>query len=150
MKRLFQVFAISALVLTGLVASASAQTVATSTKVKVDFDFTAGNKQFPAGKYRIKTYNDMQSNTVLLVQRLDGKEQGVVATLPSQNNGKFGVGDVAFNKYGDKYFLSNVQIGDGSMTHQILKSRSERNIQRMSVKIAANQPNQVIIPATGQ
>ncbi|MDQ3009478.1 MAG: hypothetical protein M3X11_02060 [Acidobacteriota bacterium] len=150
MKRLFQVLAISALVLTGLVASASAQTVATSTKVKIDFDFTAGKQQFPAGKYRIKTYNDTQSQTLLLVQRLDGKEQGIVATLPNRNRGKLGLGDVSFNKYGDKYFLANVQVGDGSLTHHILKSRSERNLQQMSVKIAGVEPKQLIVPATDQ
>ncbi len=150
MKRLFQVLAISALVLTGLVASASAQTVATSTKVKIDFGFTAGKQEFPAGEYRIKTYDGTQSHALLLVQRLDGKEQGIVATLPNQNSGKYGLGDVSFNKYGDKYFLANVQIGDGSVTHRILKSRSERNIQRMSVKIASVEPKQVIVPASGQ
>ncbi|MEO6724589.1 MAG: hypothetical protein ABIU20_01085 [Blastocatellia bacterium] len=150
MKRLFQVLAISALVSTGLVASASAQTVSASTKVKIDFDFTAGNQQFPAGKYRIKTYNDIQSHTLLLVQRLDGKEQGIVATLPNQSSGKLGLGDVSFNKYGDKYFLANVQVGDGSVTHHILKSRSERNLQRMSVKIAGVEPKQVVVPVIGQ
>jgi hypothetical protein len=150
MKRLFQVMALSALVLTGLVASASAQTVSTGTKVKIDFDFTAGNQQFPAGKYRIKTFNDTHSQTLLLVQRLDGSEQGFVATTQNQNRAKYGPGDVAFNKYGDKYFLANVQLGDGGVVHQILKSRSERNTQRMSVKIAGVEPKQVIVPTTGQ
>ncbi|MEP7340875.1 MAG: hypothetical protein ABI977_24300 [Acidobacteriota bacterium] len=118
--------------------------------MKIDFDFTAGSQQFPAGTYRIKTFNDTHSQTLLLVQRLDGSEQGIVATTSNQSHGKYALGDVAFNKYGDKYFLANVQLGDGSAIHQIVKSRSERNIQRMSVKIATAEPKQVIVPATGQ
>src|SRR5689334_18894565 len=135
MKKLFQVLAISALVLTGLVASASAQSVATSTKIKVDFDFNVGNQQLPAGEYRIKTLNDPQPQKLFLVQRLDGKGQAIVSSIPNQNRGKVQPGAVTFNKYGDQYFLGGVQLGDGSVNNEVTKSRTERNLLRMSVKI---------------
>jgi len=150
MKKLFQVLAISALVLTGLVASASAQSVATSTKIKVDFDFNVGNEQLPAGEYRIKTLNDPQPQKLLLVQRLDGKGQAIVSSIPNQNRGKAEPGAVTFNKYGDQYFLAGVQLGDGSVNNEMTKSRAERNLLRMSVKIASAEPQQIVIPTTGQ
>lgn len=150
MKKLFQVLAISALVLTGLVASASAQSVATSTKIKVDFDFNVGNEQLPAGEYRIKALNDPQPQKLFLVQRLDGKGQAIVSSIPNQNRGEAQPGAVTFNKYGDKYFLAGVQLGDGSVKNEVTKSRTERNLLRMSVKIASAQPQQIVIPTTGQ
>ena len=149
MRKLFQVLAISALVLTGLVASASAQSNATSTKIKVDFDFNVSNQQFPAGEYRIKLFNETHSQKLLLVQRLDGKEHAIVASAPNQNRGHFAPGDVTFNKYGDKYFLASVQLGD-DLVHEISRSRSERNVQRMSVKVTTAQTKQIIVPTTGQ
>jgi len=150
MKKLFQVLAISALVLTGLVASASAQTVAKSTRIKVNFDFNVGNEQLPAGEYRIKVFNEGQTHKMLLVQRLDGKEQAIISSVPNQNRGPVRPGDVTFNKYGDKHFLAGVQLGDGSVNHQVTKSRAERNLLRMSVKVASNEPSQVTVPTIGQ
>ena len=149
MKKLSQVLAISALVLTGLVASASAQSNATSTKIKVDFDFSVSNQEFPAGEYRIKIFNDTHSQKLLLVQRLDVKGQAIVASAPNQNRGHFAPGDVTFTKYGDKYFLASVQLGD-DVVHQISRSRTERNVQRMSIKVTTAQAKQIIVPTTGQ
>jgi len=150
MKKMFQILAISALVLTGLVASASAQSVAESNRVKIDFPFNVGDKQLSAGEYRIKALNTDQAQKVILVQRLDGKGQAVIASVPGSNNGQLALGGVRFNKYGDKLFLASVQLGDDGVIHHMLKSRAERAAEKESPKIAGAQSKPVSVPTTGQ
>lgn len=150
MKKMLQGLTVSALVLAGLVVSASAQSSVNSTKVKVGFDFMVGNKQLPAGEYRIKILNNDNSGKLLRVESLDGKVAAIITGIQGSNRFGLQADQVKFNRYGDKYFLSGVRFGYEPNVHQIPRSRSERDAQRQSAKIASNQQKEVAIPTTGQ
>lgn len=142
MKKAFQMLAISAVVLVGLVASASAQSTSASTRMKVGFDFNVGNTQLPAGEYRIKIVNNDHARKLILVESLEGKPQAIVAGLPSQGSDELAGGEVQFTRYGDKYFLNSIRMGNEQIVHQLLKSRSEREAERESAKTATIRSSQ--------
>lgn len=145
MKKMFQVFALAGLVLMGVAASASAQTASSSMKVRVGFDFNVGNQQLPAGEYRIKTLNNSPSQQLIQVESVDGRVQAIVGSIPNPGSGRLAVGEVQFNRYGDKYFLSSVRVGD-DFIHEVLKSRAERQVTG-NVSL---QQKHVTLPATIQ
>ena len=71
---------------------------------KVPFDFVAGYKSFPAGEYRVAS----QSPSVLAVRSLDGKTTGFVLSQRTESVVPPTYSRLVFNKYGDKYFLSQI------------------------------------------
>ncbi|HEX9004355.1 MAG TPA: hypothetical protein VGB07_30860 [Blastocatellia bacterium] len=149
MKKLLQGLTVSALMLAGLAVSASAQSSVASTKVKVGFDFTVGNKQLPAGEYRIKAVNDGPGR-LLRVESLDGKATAIISGIKSSNRGSLKADQVKFNRYGDQYFLSTVRFGNEPTVHQVVRSRSERKAEDQATRTARSEQKSVTIPTTGQ
>lgn len=150
MKKLLQGLTVSALMLAGLAVSASAQSQPASTKVKVGFDFTVGNKQLPAGEYRIKVVNNDGSGRLLRVESLDGKKTAIISGIQASNRTGLKADQVKFNRYGDKYFLSTVRFGNEQNVHQIVRSRSERKAEDQTTRTASSEQKSVTIPTTGQ
>jgi len=147
-KRSVQLLAVSALVLCAVTASASAQSSVVSKNVKVDFDFYAGKKLMPAGEYEFKLSPNHQTHKLVHVRQVGGKANAIVASVPNLNTKGAKPGEIVFNKYGDRYYLARVQIGDSGYVHNVVKTKSERKLLR-AVAVNIND-NQVIVPTTGQ
>jgi hypothetical protein len=149
-RKLSRILAVATLVLTGMIAVASAQEPATK-KVKIDFDFFAGKQLMPAGEYIIKLKSNTTSHKFILVQQVDGSAQATVATVPNQNRRELEQGSITFNKYGSEYYLSGVALGDERVIHSVPKTRAEREVSK---KIAANKANgkseKVMTQSSGQ
>lgn len=101
----------------------SAQTIATAT---VPFDFTVGQTQLSAGTYEISTLahaagieirNTKAAKSVLTVVRSEHSRNDDSRTK------------LVFNRYGDKYFLSQVSRGLGGGVMQLPTSKLEKEIQ---------------------
>jgi hypothetical protein len=135
MKKIFNMLAVSMLVLVGLAATASAQDGATK-RVQIDFDFYAGKKLMPAGEYVIKLKQNTGTHKYILVKQVKGDGLAIVPSVPSSTRDYLETGSVRFNKYGDQYFLSGVQMSKDRVLHTTLKSRTEREVLR---KIAGNE-----------
>jgi hypothetical protein len=127
MKKIFNILAVTTLVLTGLIATASAQEASTK-KVQIDFDFYAGKKRMPAGEYIVKLKQNTGTHKLIVVQQVKGGSQAVVASVPSQIKHKLDPGSITFNRYGDQYFLSGVQLGSDRIIHKAIPSRAEREV----------------------
>ncbi len=92
----------------------------------VPFSFYVGNSQvMPSGTYRITPCNN---NTAVVVRNCN---EGVAAfhlTQPTDTKSKDN-GKLVFHKYGDMYFLSEVQ-GPGITTNLILPvAKNEKKLQ---------------------
>jgi hypothetical protein len=102
---------------------------ATNVKVDVPFAFVAGPNTLPAGQYRI-AIGEAQH-----VIRIEGAEQSVVVLAQSADAGKVQPETkLVFERFGDQTFLSKVWVSGRQDGEEILKSRSEVNLERMSRK----------------
>ena len=90
-------------------------------KVNVPFNFVAGAKTMPAGEYQIQT----ERSGVVLIQSGDSKSSTNLAAHSAQDTAMSGVAALRFNRYGDRYFLSQVWTGS-DVGQELLKSRAEK------------------------
>ena len=101
----------------------SAQTIA---KATVPFDFTVGQTQLSAGTYEINPLahaagieirNSTTAKSVLSVFRSEHSRNNDSRTK------------LVFNRYGDKYFLSQVSCGLGGGVMQLPPSKLEQEVR---------------------
>jgi len=90
-------------------------------KANVPFDFMVGAKTLPAGEYRIQT----ERPNLVLIQGSDSKFNTNLIAHSAQDTQMSGVAALRFNRYGDRYFLSQVWTGS-DMGQELLKSRAEK------------------------
>jgi hypothetical protein len=90
----------------------------------VPFDFTVGEKSFPAGTYRVTQPNDQ-----FVVVQAANYSQSIMALTMTDDPGKdAGANTLSFTRYGDRYFLSKIaNYSHGSRLHE---SAVEREMAR--------------------
>jgi hypothetical protein len=92
--------------------------------VNVPFDFVAGGKTLPAGEYAVRPSG--AGNTLILIDRKDASVSALIIThavvsLDTQTESK-----LIFNRYGDRYFLSQVWSEGNSQGRQLMKTAREK------------------------
>jgi hypothetical protein len=92
--------------------------------VNVPFDFVAGNTTLPAGEYSVKVSGPQGS--LLLIDRKDAKAAMFTNTHAVVKNEIQTESKLIFNRYGDRYFLSQVWTEGNSRGRQLLKSAQEK------------------------
>jgi hypothetical protein len=91
-------------------------------KVNVPFNFVAGAKTLPAGEYRVHT----ERPNVVLIQSNDSTSNMNLLIAHSAEDRKMdGVAVLRFNRYGDRYFLSEIWTGS-DVGRQLPRSRAEK------------------------
>jgi len=103
--------------------------------ITIPFDFAVGSKSFTQGEYLVRP-NVMQS--VIAIQSANGQAAAMALTLPMQAHNESGKARLVFNRYGDRYFLSQVWA-NGSQGRELSKSTAERELiaQARSTKSVA-------------
>ena len=76
--------------------------------VHVPFDFVAVEKTLPAGEYTLS----QQSNSVILIRSTDQKQALFVITQGTQSAKVQEQAKLVFDRFGDRYFLSEVWSND--------------------------------------
>lgn len=116
--------AVAAVALAGAI-SAQAQ-LATRATAQIPFTFSVASTGFSAGKCDI-TLPYQMPHVVLL--KCDGVSSGVFAVtspvggvLPIQQS------KLVFNRYGDRYFLSEIRIAGQAYAHRLPRSKVEREL----------------------
>jgi len=108
----------------------------------IPFDFTAGNQTLPAGEYLV---GKLSMNTpVLVIQRTDRSAQILAPSIPARSSEPQSDSKLVFNKYGNRYFLSQVWSAGYSSGRQLMKSSAEKELT-LSARLEA--PSQVILVA---
>ena len=84
------------------------------TIIYIPFNFTAGEKSFPAGKYVIERIWKT-SDTVWVIKRKDDVGKTMLLTRPVRANETQEATRLVFHQYGDLYFLSEIwTVGDAT------------------------------------
>lgn len=114
-------------------ASASAQTPGHNIRAAVPFEFNIGDQRLPAGEYSIGRLNS--DGMQLRISNVDSNESAnrltsaVIASAPQAQT------MLMFNRYGDRYFLSQVWTVGETTGRELRKSASER---AMASELAKN------------
>ncbi len=90
-------------------------------KVNVPFNFVAGAKTLPAGEYQVHSERPF----LVSIQSIDSKSNMNLITHSAQDRHMDGVAALRFNRYGDRYFLSEIWTGS-DVGRQLPKSRAEK------------------------
>jgi len=97
-------------------------------EAKIPFDFSVGDKTFPAGVYSVTRVN--QEKIMLRLSSKDGGESINIITNQVQAKEYPKTGKLIFRRYGETYFLSQIWEIDEIQGRQLLKSRTERSVER--------------------
>jgi len=104
--QIFRSTAILGLFFVLAIASVNAQTPSRA-EVNIPFDFAAGKANLKAGSYRVYRL----SGSAISIRSADGQTAAIVSAPLAIDSREFKAGErLVFNKYGDRYFLSQVWL----------------------------------------
>jgi hypothetical protein len=116
----------AALVAVTMLASTRVASAQDQIKVNVPFEFVAGNKTLPAGEYAVKTVGPTHALILVGGANADSSAflntQAVIANQPQIES------KLVFNRYGDRYFLTQVWTVGNSSGRQLIKSSREKEV----------------------
>jgi hypothetical protein len=104
----------------------------TGVRANVPFDFTVGNKLFPAGTYTIKE----QSDHVIIITNYN-KPIAALSLVNGNSNRSPDGGKLKFHRYGSQYFLSEILCEQANMNLQVPTSKTEQRIALQEAKLRA-------------
>jgi hypothetical protein len=131
-KRLLRFLQSGCLCLSATIPGAFAQESRHLMTADVPFEFQAGKETFPAGKYNVTS----GSGLVVQVQTADHVRSLFSLTGGIQRRETQEGGTLVFNRYGERYFLSQIWL-PGSNTGRLLhRSSAEREVARSIAKPA--------------
>jgi hypothetical protein len=93
----------------------------TVTRVEIPFDFAVGSAKLPAGEYIVDTHI---APGVVALRATDGRGAASAQVNHTVANKPADESKLVFNKYGNRYFLSQVWEA-GKAGHMINRSRRE-------------------------
>ena len=98
--------------------------------VDIPFAFTAGNATLPAGEYRVQKLD--RNSAVLLVHCWDAKASALVITNAAQAKETQTESKLVFNRYGNRYFLSQVWNAGSIRGRQLPISPREKEMPQLA------------------
>ena len=99
------------------------------TIIHIPFNFSVGEKSFPAGKYVIER-NRNNSDTVWVIKQKDDDGSSILLTQPVRANDVVEETRLVFNRYNDLYFLSEFWTVGSQTGHQVPVSKQERALEK--------------------
>ena len=125
MKKQFLLLFAIAVFGTALATNASAQTAKTL-RANVKFDFQIGDRIYPAGEYRI---DSISSDNVLQIRSVGDASRTQFVFANHSNVGKGQPAKLVFQKYGGRYFLSQIFL-DSEWGYSITPLRRQRDSEK--------------------
>lgn len=127
MKKLFSVIATGSL-LTLMVVVAHAQLPGIPIRASIPFDFNVRGRMLPAGNYEITRINDEPEG--LMIRNVDHRrDKALFRTEPIDVAGSSRKNVLVFHRYGDSYFLSEVETAGEQTGQELTPSRAERQLR---------------------
>jgi len=128
MKHMKKAFALSGLLVLLTFASALGQSDR-QTIIHIPFNFSVGEKAFPAGKYVIER-NRKDSDTVWVIKRKDNVGKAMLLTRPVRANETQQETRLVFRQYGDLYFLAEFWTAGDQTGREIQVSDREKALDK--------------------
>jgi len=98
--------------------------------VNIPFAFVAGNVTLPAGEYRVQKLD--RNPAVVLIRCSDASAAAMVMSNAAQAKETQTQSKLVFNRYGNRYFLSQVWTSGSIRGRQLLKSSREKEISQLA------------------
>jgi hypothetical protein len=137
-RNLIRVLTIGTLLLLVSIPNTYAQT---TVKATVPFPFMVGKTEVPAGTYTI----NRTAQSVIAIRDCDTGRGVFSLFIPERPGSNDGTPKLVFNKYGNRYFLSQISRGFGSDVMQLPPSKLEKELRIASADSA---PEQKMIAAS--
>ena len=99
---------------------------------EIPFAFHVHDVQLPAGSYTVEEFNT--TGTVLITNNETGK--AILTLAPANRSGYTDESKLVFNKYGDRYFLSELWFAGKSATDCVSMGKLEREVSSAPPAIA--------------
>ena len=128
MKHIKKAFALSGLLVL-LTFSAALGQSDRQTIIHIPFNFSVGEKAFPAGKYVIER-NRKDSDTVWVIRRKDNVGKALLLTRPVRANESQQNTRLVFHKYDDLYFLAGFWTAGDQTGREIQISDKEKALDK--------------------
>ncbi|HSE16409.1 MAG TPA: hypothetical protein VLB46_05125 [Pyrinomonadaceae bacterium] len=99
------------------------------TIIHIPFNFSVGEKQFPAGKYVI-AQNRKDSDTVWVIRHKDNVGKALLLTRPVRANDEVEETRLVFSRYEDLYFLQEIWVSGSQTGREIQTSNREKALAK--------------------
>jgi hypothetical protein len=109
-----------------LAVAANAQ-VFQAVSIRVPFDFVAGGKQMPAGRYTVRRARS-DAEAALVIRSEDGRASAVVLTNTGDANPRAAA--LVFRQHGDRHFLAAVSVPGTASVRELPRTAAERRLER--------------------
>jgi hypothetical protein len=147
MRKQISIWMTACSLLVVVAASTHAQTSGNQFRGYIPFQFVAGEKTFPAGKYVIERINRETPQETILIREADGQRGVLVLTSPVDNKGRQVQPRLVFHTYGETRFLVQLQTSGSDMGLQLPHSRAERALEReLQRRTARRSGGEVALP----
>ena len=107
--------------------------------VNIPFQFHAGNAKFPAGKYVVQVLDD-SDQTVMEIRSANDSTSALLEVRETRANATPAKSELIFNKYGNRYFLSELFDEGNSTGSKVAESRYEKRISKETAETQAHVP----------
>ena len=105
----------------------------------ISFPFHAGNAKFPAGKYFIHLLDD-SDQTMMEIRSADGSTSALFQVRATEANSTPAKGELIFNKYGDRYFLTKLFEEGNASGSEVVESRYEKKVDKAALEAQEHVP----------
>jgi hypothetical protein len=137
-----RILAIAGLLILGGAAALSAQATDNITITRVPFEFSVGTTSLPRDTYRVSRMTG--HNDAVMIRSL--RHGTVVLSQPGSPKATNEKPRLVFNRYGDRYFLREIWLGD-NVGYRLPKTRLEREA---SEQVAALSVPEVVVVHSGR
>src|SRR5215471_10783582 len=123
-----------AVVAAGAGVAAHGQSLSTHVRADIPFDFTVGDKKFPAGEYSIGRAQSGTDDAMVQISSVKGSLTAFRLTSANLNLTRKGSDTLVFHQYGDQYFLAEVWPAGGNVGRTLRVCRGERAARESMAK----------------
>lgn len=117
------------MLISGLMA---AQSLTQSTvAAKVPFDFMVSNKIIPAGETAVRAVSP--DGQTLAIRNFDAGKSTLAISSHEESMTASRATMLVFKHYGDRYFLSSIQIKGSNVTYELPESKAEAELRAQKV-----------------
>ncbi|MDT5268813.1 MAG: hypothetical protein QOH49_999 [Acidobacteriota bacterium] len=95
--------------------------------MRVPFEFVAGEKQMPAGRYTVQRIKS-DAESALLIRSEDGRATAVVLTNTGEPQPSSAA--LVFRQHGERHFLAEVSMPGTASVRELPKTAAERRLER--------------------
>jgi len=125
-----QFFLMAGLLVLSSMAATQVARAQESMVVDIPFAFVAGNATLPAGEYRVQKLDG--NSAVLLIHCWDANASALVITNAAQAKELQTESKLVFNRYGNRYFLSQVWTAGSIHGRELSKSPREKEMPQLA------------------